>query len=170
MEVSHNILCVSAVCTVSATKAVRCLWLVNWNSYEPAQPITEADSLGRRQSVYISTHIAQTTNVVRSECPSGVVSETQAQSVSGGPKSLSSSPCYLVKCTRFLTPQFQNSIESILLLLVISTGEKWSNKHLQIYKSSIFGAAYNYHCVCTSKILTFQLTSSCSKFNLKADI
>ena len=52
----HNILCVSAVCTVSATKAVRCLWLVNWNSYEPAQPITEADSLGSRQSVYISIH------------------------------------------------------------------------------------------------------------------
>ena len=63
-RIFHNILCVSAVCTVSATKAVSCLWLVNWNSYEPAQPITEADSLGRRQSVYISTHIAQTTNVV----------------------------------------------------------------------------------------------------------
>ena len=122
--------------------------------------------------VYVcSTQRESTLELIRSERPSGVVSETQAQSVSGGPKSLSSSPCYLVKCTRFLTPQFQNSIESILLLLlVISTGEKWSNKHLQIYKSSIFGAAYNYHCVCTSKILTFQLTSRCSKFNLKADI
>ena len=64
-RIFRNILCVSAVCTVSATKAVCCLWLVNWNSYEQAQPITEADSLGRRQSVYISTHIAQTTNVVQ---------------------------------------------------------------------------------------------------------
>ena len=61
----YTIFCVWAPYgSVSATKAVRCLWLVNWNSYEPAQPITEADSLGRRQSVYISTHIAQTTNVV----------------------------------------------------------------------------------------------------------
>ena len=46
MVKDHNILSVSAVCTVYATEAVRCLWLVNWNSYEPAQPITEADSLG----------------------------------------------------------------------------------------------------------------------------
>ena len=82
--IAHNILCLSNICTVSVTYAVRCLWLVYWNSCEPAQPITEADSSDRRDSQYISTYIRCSNNkhcVPKSPAPmSGVPQDTACKS------------------------------------------------------------------------------------------
>ena len=44
-----TIFCLTDVCAVAATLAICCLWLVNWNSCEPAQPITDSRQLWSQQ-------------------------------------------------------------------------------------------------------------------------